>query len=293
MNVEAIAARLNAYFETCSYPVTVAYLFGSSVRDQATSLSDVDVAIHLAEPQPSLRARMYLSLLFELAEHAGTEEIDLVYLNEASPLLGHQIFKTGRPVYVGDEKERVRIETDFLGRYFDEQELFEVRHRYLRRRILAARMGEGGKDMVEEEVVNERLRHIEEMLGFLKRYAALSLEEFKADREKSHAALYELQTCIEAMTDIGNHLVAALNLRKPEDRADIMLVLAEGGIIPEELARSLIRAIGLRNVIVHGYLGLALDIVYQSLRDDLSDVEDYCRHVVQYLGQQCRAPFNP
>ncbi len=270
----------------CPHPVTLAYLFGSWAWDQTSPLSDVDVAVYLAEPDPLFRARMYLPLLWELTRHAETEHLDLLFLNDAPPLLGHQIIKGGRLLYAEDEGERVRVESDFLRRYFDHQELYEVQRHYLRERILKGWMGKGDRGMIEQRIVEERLQHIEKMLGFLRGYSALSLDEFKADREKSHAALYELQTCLEAMTDIGSHLVAALNLRKSEDRGDIMLILAEGGIIPEDLARSLAQATGSRNIIVHGYLPVALDIVYQTIQENLGDIESYCRHIVQYLARQ-------
>ena len=42
-----LEGRLAEYFQHCPYPVTLAYLFGSAARGEATPLSDVDVAVYL------------------------------------------------------------------------------------------------------------------------------------------------------------------------------------------------------------------------------------------------------
>jgi len=48
------------------------------------------------------------------------------------------------------------------------------------------------------------------------------------------------------MTDIGNHLIAALGLHKPEERTEVMAILADADILPKDLARQLRTAIAMR-----------------------------------------------
>ena len=105
------------------------------------------------------------------------------------------------------------------------------------------------------------------------------------DVDRRDATLYQLQTCVEAMSDIANHLVAALGFRKPRDRRDLFLILGEEDILDEPLARRLAAAVGLQNVLVHGYLELVLDTVYRTIQEDLGDIESFCRQVIAYLGQ--------
>ncbi|MFQ6100668.1 MAG: HepT-like ribonuclease domain-containing protein [Anaerolineae bacterium] len=274
---------LEEYIRRCPYPVTLVYLFGSAVREQRTPLSDVDVAVYLDEPDRARRVKVYASLLLDLRQVLGDGSVDLVYLNDASPVLAYQII-TGRLLYCADERQRVTVETRALRDYFDERPLEQTRHRLLRARIMAGRMGERSGEMIDERTVNERLAYIDVTLAHLKSRRALSLAELRADEDKRGATLYELQTCIEAITDIGNHFIAALGLRKPKNRGEIPLILAEAGIITEPLARRLVQAVGLRNVLVHGYLDLALTAVYQTIQENLDDVEVFSRKIVQYMS---------
>jgi uncharacterized protein YutE (UPF0331/DUF86 family)/predicted nucleotidyltransferase len=284
MEQNSIVHQLTEYFATCSYPVRLAYLFGSEAQRQTTPLSDVDVGIYLDEPDPIRRGKHYLSLLHDLNRTVGNGVVDLVFLNDASPLFSYQII-AGRMLYSADEELRVAFETRVLREYLDELAWERTRHRLLRARILAGRMGERSREMINERLINDRLTYIDAMLARLKSRRSLSPEEFRTDADRRDATLYQLQTCIEAMTDIANHLVAALGLRKPRDRGDLFMILSEEDILDETLARRLAAAIGLRNVLVHGYLELVLDTVYQTIQDDLGDIEDFCRQIIVYLGQ--------
>lgn len=137
--------------------------------------------------------------------------------------------------------------------------------------------------MIEERVVHERLEHINWMLRLLKTYRGMGFKQFARDEKTYHAALYELQTCLEAITDIGNHLIAALCLRKPADRAEVFDILCQAGILPEPVADRMREAMAMRNVIVHGYLKVVLETVHRTIQENLGDIEAFCRSIVEYL----------
>lgn len=282
MGSKSTVERLIEYFQCCPYPVILAYLFGSAARGETTPLSDLDVAVYLDGLDRATRVDLYLPLLAALQEVVGDGAVDLVYLNDAPSGLAYGII-TGRLLHCADEGRRVEIEAGVLSRYLDERMLHEARHRLIRRRILAGRMGERGLDMIDRRVISERLEYIRLTLARLGRHRGLPLEEFRADEDGYRASLYDLQTCLEAMADIGNHIIAGMALRKPRDRRDIMMVLAEAGVIPRPLGERLGKAQVMRNVIVHGYLDIVLDEVYKVIQENLGDIEEFCRGIVGYV----------
>ena len=137
--------------------------------------------------------------------------------------------------------------------------------------------------MIDERVVRERLEYIDGMLRLLKRYRGLTSEAFARDEKTHHAALYELQTCIAAMTDIGNHLIAALGLQRPVDRTEAFDILCDAEILPPSVASGVRGAPAMRDVIVRGYLEVVLETVHQTIRENLGDIEAFCRSIVEYL----------
>lgn len=122
--------------------VVAAMLIGSQARGTVGPLSDVDIAIW-HEPALDSRGRFDLQLkLAQDAEHAlGTDEIDMVMLNRAPPLMRHRAIRDGKRLVERDRDERVRLETRAILDYLDTAPLRAELGRGVRRRIQEGRFG--------------------------------------------------------------------------------------------------------------------------------------------------------
>jgi predicted nucleotidyltransferase len=85
--------------------VASVYLFGSHVAGRAHRESDVDLGVLLrwdrhAERRGRFEVRVALGS--SLASVPGTDEVDVVILNDAPPLLGRRIVWEGRRLFVAD-----------------------------------------------------------------------------------------------------------------------------------------------------------------------------------------------
>lgn len=281
----SVRDRLRSCLAQMSPSVVAAYLFGSAARGETTPLSDVDIAIYLDEPRRESRVAAYLGLRRQLALALGNGPVDLVLLNDAPPALAGRII-AGALLYSADEQQRIRLETATLSRYQDLRPVLRQYDRLLHARTLAGLFGKRSPAMIDTQSVNDRLAFIQTTLQQLRSRQSLTLEILRTDADKRGATLYELQTCIEAMSDIANHLIAATGLRKPQERGEAFTILAEAGILPQTLAQELVEAVGMRNILVHGYLDVVLDLVHQSLQSDLSYIEAFAQHIVAYLKSQ-------
>jgi uncharacterized protein YutE (UPF0331/DUF86 family) len=245
----------------------------------------VDIAVYLDEPRREARVAAYLGLRRRLDQALANGPVDLVLLNDAPPALAGRII-AGDLVYSADERERIRLETTILSQYQDLLPALKQYDRLLHARILAGLFGKRSPAMIDTQSVNDRLAFIQTTLQQLRSRQPLTLETLKTDADKRGATLYELQTCIEAMSDIANHIIAATGLRKPQERGEAFTILAEAGILPQGLAQELVEAVGMRNIVVHGYLNVVLELVHQTLQNDLSYIEAFAQHIVAYLRSQ-------
>lgn len=119
-------------------PVAVAYLFGSQATGRAGALSDVDVAVALTAPES---ADVRLDLLASAIEALGTDEVDVVLLDGAPPLLRHRVLRDGVRIVDRDPRARVRFETRALLDYLDTAPLREQLAAGRRRRLEEGRFG--------------------------------------------------------------------------------------------------------------------------------------------------------
>jgi len=122
--------------------VVAAMLIGSQARGNPGPLSDVDIAVW---HDPNLDSRGRLDLQLSLADDAGhalgTDEIDIVMLNRAPPLMRHRAIRDGKRLVERDYDERVRLETRAILDYLDTAPLRAELGRGVRRRIGEGRFG--------------------------------------------------------------------------------------------------------------------------------------------------------
>jgi hypothetical protein len=122
--------------------VVAAMLIGSQARGNPGPLSDVDIGIW---HDPGLDARgrfdLQLDLAGEITSLLGTDEVDLVLLNNAPPLMRHRAIREGKRLVERDHDERVRLETRAILDYLDTAPLRVELGRGVRRRMKEGRFG--------------------------------------------------------------------------------------------------------------------------------------------------------
>ncbi|MGH2861093.1 MAG: type VII toxin-antitoxin system MntA family adenylyltransferase antitoxin [Solirubrobacteraceae bacterium] len=122
--------------------VVAAMLFGSQARGQAGPLSDVDLAVWL-DPALSRSERhaRRLDLIAAATRALGSGELDLVVLNDATPLLRHRVRRDGQRLLDRDPRTRVRLEARALVEYLDTAPLRATLAAGVRHRIEEGRFG--------------------------------------------------------------------------------------------------------------------------------------------------------
>jgi len=137
--------------------------------------------------------------------------------------------------------------------------------------------------VVRPEVIRKRLNKLDEYLSILHGLRKYSFSEFIEDPEHYGSAERFLQLAIEAISDLGNHVVADLGLGVVNWYSDIPTILAENEYIDPELKDRWIQIIGFRNVLVHDYLDIDRKIVYEALQHRLDDLERLRKVFAQFL----------
>ena len=112
--------------------VKFAYLFGSHARKDTGKLSDIDIAVYLDDRIDTLQCR--LRLIEHISKSIGVLKVDLIVLNSATPLLNHQVVKTG--VVVKENKRyRIGFEMKSLRKYLDTEHLRKTQLSYMRQHL--------------------------------------------------------------------------------------------------------------------------------------------------------------
>jgi len=122
--------------------VIAAMLIGSQARGTPGPLSDVDIAVwHEAGLDPADRLQLQVKLARLAGETLRTNEVDIVMLNQAPPLLRHRAIRDRKLLVERDPVARVRLDARALLDYLDTKPLRVEMSRGLRKRIREGRFG--------------------------------------------------------------------------------------------------------------------------------------------------------
>ena len=138
----------------------------------------------------------------------------------------------------------------------------------------------GGK--ADRAVVGRHLAALREAVAHLRRHAACSAAELAADADLRWSVERGLQLAAQNVLDVATHVCASAG-REPADYAGAIDTLGEIGVVPRAFAARLRGIAGFRNVLVHAYLDVDLDVVEQVLRTSLEDMAEFADRVEQYL----------
>jgi uncharacterized protein YutE (UPF0331/DUF86 family) len=99
------------------------------------------------------------------------------------------------------------------------------------------------------------------------------------------AVKYLFITAVEATVDVAQHIAASERYRAPDSNADALRLLGEHGVIPDDLARSLARAVGFSNVLVHRYVEVDDATVVAAL-DRLDEFDRFVHDLSAWMTRQ-------
>lgn len=138
--------------------------------------------------------------------------------------------------------------------------------------------------MIDKQLVEKKLRRIEQFMRELETTSFDTLEEFQSDLVRKRFIERNIELAVEQVMDICRHLVAGLNLREPETYADCFDILHEQKIIPAEsldIFKSMARY---RNLLIHAYDGIDDAVTYGIYKQKLGDFRRYIEIMRRYMA---------
>lgn len=92
-----------------------------------------------------------------------------------------------------------------------------------------------------------------------------------------------MQLAIQSVLDLGAMIIADYSLGTPNDNEHIITILGNNGVLAAELAERIRKMGGMRNALVHDYLYIDEDELFDAFENRLSDFDDFAAHLVNFL----------
>jgi uncharacterized protein YutE (UPF0331/DUF86 family) len=105
---------------------------------------------------------------------------------------------------------------------------------------------------------------------------------FIKDQLRLDAVAMNLQRAAELTIDIANHLVKIRKLGLPRDSRESFTLLAQARIIDETMMRKLQGMVGFRNILVHEYQELNMQILVDVIEHRTQDLLEFANQALHW-----------
>ncbi len=114
------------------YGIKLLYVFGSYAKGSNNKNSDIDIAVLVDD---NYKPMYKLNMIGDLTSIFKRDDIDLVILNGASPVLRHQVIKYGKIIYEESLEEKVIFEAKVLSVYMDMEPFRRTQMEFINERL--------------------------------------------------------------------------------------------------------------------------------------------------------------
>lgn len=133
-----------------------------------------------------------------------------------------------------------------------------------------------------DDIVLNKKESIERCVKQIQTYYALPSElPFETDHLKQDAIAANLQRACEQCIDLANHTIKTRKLGLPKESRESFRLLGQNGIIPRDLAAKLENMVGFRNILVHQYQELDIQLMVDVIEKHLNDLVDFTNLIVK------------
>jgi uncharacterized protein YutE (UPF0331/DUF86 family) len=134
------------------------------------------------------------------------------------------------------------------------------------------------------KLIEDRLGFILKALEKLKRLSHYSKDEFLKSDNPAIAESY-LRRSLEAMFDIGRHILAKTAGKGIVEYKEIARMLGKEGVLSRECSQNLLLMAGYRNRLVHFYHEVEDIELFTILQENLIDIEKFAQEIKQFIEE--------
>lgn len=134
--------------------------------------------------------------------------------------------------------------------------------------------------MVDRDIVFEKTKQIQNCLRRIQEVTGGNPKSLN-DIDNQDIFVLNLQRAVQAAIDLAAHVIADEGLGLPSELKENFVILEKNKIISVDLSGKLQCMVGFRNIAVHDYKSIDVDVLKQVLTTHLGDFEVFYTSILQ------------
>ncbi|MGX4670027.1 DUF86 domain-containing protein [Cerasibacillus sp. JNUCC 74] len=132
---------------------------------------------------------------------------------------------------------------------------------------------------VDRKKLEEILQYMDELINILKMGPPKTLSD-KLSLERA------VHVFIESTLDVGNMMIDGFIMRDPGSYNDIINILLDEKVIPEEEERAYKELISLRRMLMSDYTSVDYNVLMKVIQTNLTIYKQFSTHIRTYLNKE-------
>jgi len=138
--------------------------------------------------------------------------------------------------------------------------------------------------MVDHDLIIVKAGSIKKHLRRIAEKSGVDLDAFLKDLDRQEIISFNLHLAIENCIDLAAHIISEEGLGVPGSSSEMFYLLEENGFLSRQITEKMIKAVGLRNLIVHEYSKIDLKRLLDIIQKDIKDIDDFVTYLFSRLG---------
>jgi uncharacterized protein YutE (UPF0331/DUF86 family) len=138
--------------------------------------------------------------------------------------------------------------------------------------------------MVDKDLILAKAGSVKRHLNRIFEKRNIDLKTFLKDIDIQESILFNIQMAVQNCIDIAAHIVSDEGFGVPGSTNEMFYLLEENGYLDNEITEKMVKAVGLRNLVVHEYSKIDLDRIFEVAQKDITDLKEYLKSIFKKLG---------
>lgn len=137
---------------------------------------------------------------------------------------------------------------------------------------------------MDREVIEQKIESLRRCVERVHQKCPATAHALASDPDAQDILTLNLTRAVQLSVDIGAHLIAARDNPAPDTMGQTFDVLSDMGVITQELALRMKKAVGFRNIAVHNYEAIDWQIAHTIATRHVNDFAEFAAAVVEATG---------
>lgn len=137
---------------------------------------------------------------------------------------------------------------------------------------------------IDKKVIEEKLISLNRCLDRIKLHTPATVEALQSDFDAQDIISLNIQRAVQISVDIAAHILAEQLHEQTPTMAETFLTLSKHGLLDDRLASRLAKAVGFRNIAVHEYDSLDMNILYSIITKEIGCFYEFSDTVLRIVS---------